>query len=233
MARKQVKNYESVANEVSPTRSIPFAVVEAYKAIRTNLVYTTSQSSKKSVLITSSQQGEGKSTTAVNIAITFSQLGERVLLVDADLRIPTVHKKLRLSNADGLSSVLVGLSTFEQSIHSVGSNLDVLTAGPIPPNPSELLCSQRMQDFIEAAETIYDRIIIDTPPVGVVTDAVALGSKTAGVVLVVRGGKTTHDQVEKSLAAIEFAQAKVLGVIINGGTKKNKNKNYKHNRYGE
>ncbi len=230
MNKKIVKDYETVAKEVSPTRSVPFAVVEAYKAIRTNLLYTTSQSDKKSILISSSMQGEGKSTTAINIAITFSQLGEKVLLVDADLRIPTVHKKLRISNADGLSSVLVGLSTFEESVYNMGSNLDVISAGPIPPNPSELLCSQRMEEFIEAAEKIYDRIIIDSPPIGVVTDAVALGSKTAGVVLVVRGGKTTHDQVNKSLAALEFAQTKVLGVVINGGV--NKNKSYKNNKYG-
>lgn len=219
MNKKIQKSYESAARENSPTRSIPFAVVEAYKAIRTNLIYTLSQSDKKSFLISSSLQGEGKSTTAVNIAITFSQLGERVLLVDADLRIPTVHKKLRLPNSDGLSSVLVGLSSFEESVHNIGSNLDVLPAGPIPPNPSELLSSQRMQDFIAGAENLYDRIIIDTPPVGVVSDAIALGSKTAGVVLVIRGGKTTHEQVEKSISAIKFANTRVLGVVINGGTK--------------
>lgn len=230
MAKNNYKNYESVAREINPTRSVPFAVVEAYKTIRTNLLYTTSQSSKKSVLISSSQQGEGKSTTAVNIAITFSQLGERVLLVDADLRIPTIHKKLRISNSDGLSSVLVGLSTFEESVQNIGSNLDIITAGPIPPNPSELLSSQMMDDFISNAEKIYDRIIIDSPPLGVVTDAVALGNKTAGVVLVVKGGKTTHDQVDKSLAALEFANTKVLGVIINGGVKKSKN--YKSSQYG-
>lgn len=231
MRKSNTKNYEMVAKEINPTRSIPFAVVEAYKAIRTNILYTTSQSDRKSVLISSSMQGEGKSTSAINIAITFSQLGEKVLLVDADLRLPTVHKKLRIPNTDGLSSVLVGLSTFEESVNSVGSNLDVLSAGPIPPNPSELLCSQRMEEFIEAAEKIYDRIIIDTPPIGVVTDAVALGPKTAGVVLVIRGGKTTHDQVDKALSALEFAKAKVLGVVINGGVKSRKNK--KQSYYGK
>jgi capsular exopolysaccharide synthesis family protein len=157
-------------------------------------------------------------------------LGEKVLLVDADLRIPTIHKKLRISNSDGLSSVLVGLSTFEESVQNIGPNLDIITAGPIPPNPSELLSSQMMDDFILAAEKIYDRIIIDSPPLGIVTDAVALGNKTAGVVLVVRGGKTTHDQVDKSLAALEFANTKVLGVIINGGVKKSKS--YKSTQYG-
>ena len=231
MTNNRFKDYESAAKEMNPTRSIPFAVVEAYKTIRTNLLYTTSQSHKKSILVSSSQQGEGKSTTAVNIAITFSQLGEKVLLVDADLRLPTVHKKLRVANLDGLSSVLVGLSNFEETVQNVGSNFDVLTAGPIPPNPSELLSSQAMDDFISAAEKVYDRIIIDSPPLGVVTDAVALGVKTAGVVLVVRGGKTTHDQVEKSLTALKFAKSKVLGVVINGAA--NNNTAYKNVKYGK
>ena len=231
MATNITKNYASAAKDANPTKSIPFAVVEAYKSIRTNLLYTTSQSDKKTVLISSSNQGEGKSTTAVNIAITFSQLGEKVLLVDADLRIPTVHKKLRVSNAEGLSSVLVGLSSFDEAVHNIGNDLDVLPAGPTPPNPSELLSSPRMQEFLEGVENIYDRIIIDTPPVGVVSDAVALAPKTAGVVLVVRGGKTKHDQVEKSIAALEFANAKILGVIINGGAKKQYT--YKGGRYGK
>ena len=228
--KKQINKYEAVAKDINPTKSVPFAVVEAYKSIRTNLLFTTSQSDKKSILISSSQQGEGKSTTAINVAITFSQLGEKVLLVDADLRLPTIHKKLRIANLDGLSSVLVGLCKFEETVQNIGSNLDVLTAGPIPPNPSELLCSQMMEEFVASVEKQYDRIIIDTPPIGVVTDAVALGGKTAGVVLVVRGGKTTHDQVDKSLSALEFANTKVLGVVINGGTQKGKS--YKHTQYG-
>ncbi len=228
MATKITKTYENAAKGAGATRTVPFAVVEAYKAIRTNLLYTTSQSDRKSLLISSSNQGEGKSTSAVNIAITFSQLGEKVLLIDADLRLPTVHKKMRLSNASGLSSVLVGLSSFEDSVHSVGNDLDVLPAGPIPPNPSELLSSPKMQEFLDGVEKLYDRVIIDTPPIGVVSDAIALAPKTAGVVLVVRGGRTTHDQVDKSVSAIKFANANLLGVIINGGYQKHSSTYYKN-----
>ena len=214
--------------------SVPFAVVEAYKSIRTNLVYTLLHTDKKSFVVSSPSQGEGKSTTSVNIAVAFSQLGEKVLLVDADLRVPNIHRKLKISNQQGLSSLLVGMSTFEESVNHISNGLDVLTSGAIPPNPSELLSSEKMEMFISAAEKIYDRVVIDTPPIGVVSDALAFASKTAGVVLVVRSKNTTHDEVDKMVSAIEFSGAKVLGAVINGISNSNrKDKNDKYGKYGK
>lgn len=231
MAKLFTRSYESSSREANPNRQVPFAVVEAYKTIRTNLIYAMSQSDKRSFVVSSSNQGEGKSTTSVNIAIAFSQLGSRVLLVDADLRMPTVYKKMKLSNSEGLTSVLAGLSTFEESVHKVNSNLDVLTSGPIPPNPSELLSSENMDIFLEKANNIYDYIIIDTPPVNVVSDALVLTPKTAGAVIVVHGNATTHEQLEKTVSSLKFAEARLLGVVINGGTEKGKDYSYR-TKYG-
>lgn len=225
------KTSDGAYGDANQSRQIPFAVVEAYKTIRTNLIYAMSQSSKRSFVVSSSNQGEGKSTTSVNIAIAFSQLGSRVLLVDADLRMPTVYKKMKLSNSEGLTSILAGLSTFDEAVHRINSNLDILTSGPIPPNPSELLSSVNMDDFLEKANGIYDYIIIDTPPVNVVSDAVVLTPKTAGAVLVVHGNTTTHEQLDKAIASLKFAEARLLGVVINGGAKKGKGYSYA-DKYG-
>ena len=147
------------------------------------------------------------------------------------MRMPTVYKKMKLSNSEGLTSILAGLSTFDEAVHRINSNLDILTSGPIPPNPSELLSSVNMDDFLEKANGIYDYIIIDTPPVNVVSDAVVLTPKTAGAVLVVHGNTTTHEQLDKAIASLKFAEARLLGVVINGGAKKGKGYSYA-DKYG-
>lgn len=218
--------YSKTQNLGSP--SVPFAVVEAYKTIRTNIRYAMSTTNNRSIIIASPSQGDGKTTTAVNIAIAFSQLGNRVLLIDADMRAPSVHRKVRIPNNKGLSGVLVGFNTFEESVVSVSSNLDVLVAGQIPPNPSELLSSERMSELLNNVNSIYDCVIIDTPPINVVSDTVALTSKTAGVVMVLHCKTTTYEQFEKAKASVEFANSKLLGVIINGSKNDEKEK---HSHY--
>ena len=175
-------------------KKAPFAVVEAYKLIRTNLLFVLAQEKGKTVAVSSAGANEGKSTTTVNIAIAFSQLGGKVLLVDADLRRSTVHKKLRIENKDGLSDVLVGFSDFENAVQHLNANLDVLTAGSTPPNPSELLGSQRFEEFVSLVEQKYDYILIDTPPINIVSDALVISQRTAGLVLIVRDGVTPYDR---------------------------------------
>ncbi len=198
----------------------PFSVVEAYKTIRTNLMYLLLQSERRVFAISSSLPGEGKSSCAVNLAIAFSQLGSKVLLIDADLRKPTVYRKLRLQNTKGLSSVLVGFCTFEEAFVNVSENLDVLLSGPTPPNPSELVASKNMTELLDGLSEKYDYIIIDTPPVNVVSDAALLAPKTQGVLMVIQDRKTTHDEFKKAVNLLKFADARLLGVVLNGSSEK-------------
>lgn len=229
--------------------SVPFAVVEAYKTIRTNVLFLLSQCEKKTFAVTSALQGEGKSTTSVNIAIAFSQLGHKVLLIDGDLRKASVHKKLKISNELGVTSVLANFCTLEEAIKEVNPNLSVLTTGPIPPNASELLSSEAMSNLLTKLESIYDYIIIDTPPVNIVSDALVIGAKVAGVLMVVKDCCLSHDEFKRALNAIQFANLNLFGVVLNGSngrggrgyrykyryrySYKYKNYNYNYNyRYG-
>lgn len=196
-------------------KKVPFSVVEAYKTIRTNLLFMLAQDNRKCITISSSIPEEGKSTTVVNIAIAFSQLGIKVLLIDGDLRKPTIHKKMKLENTKGLSSVLAGFSPFEETVISVNKSLDVLTAGPIPPNPSEMLSSNRADALLESLQEKYDYVIIDTPPINVVSDALVLAPKTSGLILIVRENFTIYSDIKRALSAIEIANIRLLGTVIN------------------
>ena len=234
----EITSYEKAASESAVQKNaVPFEVVESYKNIRTNLIFMMSQSEKKSITISSSDQGVGNSTTAVNIAIAFAQLGDKVLLLDADMRIPTIHKKIKMQNTAGLSSILVGFNTFDDIVYHANSNLDVLSSGPLPPNPSELLSSTKMKNLICELESRYDYILIDTPPIGVVTDALVVAQSTAGMILVVRNNVSTYEQIEKCIAQTKLANIKLFGAILNGTNgdqkygyrKKRSNYNYNYN----
>jgi len=204
----------------SGERKVPFAVVEAYKTMRTNLMFLLAQQNGKVVAFTSSNASEGKSTTSVNVAIAFSQLGGKVLVIDGDLRRSSIHKKFRIENEDGVSNVLVGFSEFSKAVQHINPNLDVLTAGPIPPNPSEILGSAKFGELIDSLKPNYDYIIIDTPPLNVVTDALLIGPKTDGVILVVRDEFTPHDTIKRAIDSAEFANIKILGAVMNGANPK-------------
>ena len=234
MKENKYKTYEDKSGE-GQTRQVPFAVIEAYKAIRTNLLFAMANAKCKMFEVSSPAAGEGKSTCAVNLAIAFSQLGQRVLLLDADLRKASVHRKLHLNNSKGLSSVLVGFCAVEEAITHINPNFDVIVAGPTPPNPAELLSSDSMSDLLDRFRGAYDCVIIDTPPLNVVSDAIALSVKTEGIVMVLKNMRTTHDQFQKAVASLQFAEAKLLGVIINDSDDKQakykytaKNYNYKY-----
>lgn len=225
------KSYYDEKNVESANRTVPFAVIESYKAIRTNLMFLLSQTRSHTFEISSSLPGEGKSSCAVNLAIAFSQLGSKILLIDADLRKPSVYRKLRLQNSKGLSSVLVDFCSFSEAVMQINANFDVLLSGPIPPNPSELLGSEQMTRLLDSVRDKYDYIIIDTPPVNVVSDTVVLAAKTEGVVMVVQDKKTTHDEFKKAVSSLSFADARLLGVILNSSSEKSAKYPTKAQRY--
>ncbi len=241
MAENVNNEQEKQAVTNTGTNRVPFSVVEAYKTIRTNLSFLQTSSKSKTVTFTSPEAGDGKSTTSVNVAIAFAQLGEKTLLIDADLRKSSVHKKLKLEKAPGLSNVLAGMSTLEETVKHTSASLDVLTAGQIPPNPSELLSSNAFKELIAKAEQEYDHIIIDTPPVNIVSDALIVGAATNGIVLIVKEGFSTTDAVAHAISAAKFAEIEILGVVMNNvnaagknyGIGKYKKYGYKYkNRYG-
>lgn len=168
-------------------KEVPFFIVESYKSIRTNVTFSLSTFDRKIFAVSSSNPGEGKSTTSANIAIAMAQSGSKVLLIDADMRKSVQHKIFGIKNKKGLSSAVSKISSLEDCIQkNVMENLDVMTAGPIPPNPSELLASEQMTAILNELSEKYTVIIIDTPPVNVVTDAMELAKNISGIIMVVR-----------------------------------------------
>ena len=197
-------------------------IAEQYRTIRTNIQFSMIDRDVKSIVMTSSGPWEGKSTTSANLASVFTDQGKRVLLVDADLRRPTVQRTFGLSNIVGLTTLL---SSPEQELTEViqqvtGTDLYVLTSGPIPPNPSELLNSNRMNILMKRFEDMFDIIIYDMPPVTSVTDAQIMAAKADGVVFVIRHGVSHKDSVLNAKELLEMVNANILGVVFNGVEKK-------------
>ena len=198
-------------------KTFPFAAKEAYNSLRTNLLYALSPTNGKIVAVTSSNAGEGKSSVSINLALTMATAKVKVLLIDADLRRPSIHKKLEIDNSTGLSRFIVGFETMSDALkREVFPNLDVMTSGPIPPNPSELLGSENMRIFLQKASDYYDYIIIDTPPVNIVTDVAVMADCISGVLLVTSYGNTTFEDVKKSNITLEKVNAKLLGMVVAG-----------------
>ncbi|MGN0630998.1 MAG: polysaccharide biosynthesis tyrosine autokinase [Ruminococcus sp.] len=214
--------------------NIPFYVTESYKAMRTNIVFALSPCESKIIAVSSPTPGEGKSTTASNIAIALAQGGHSTLLVEADLRKPVIYKQFNLKNKKGLSTVISKQGKFDDCAHKkVIDNLDVLTSGPIPPNPSELLASGTAKRLLEELSEKYDYVVIDTPPINVVSDAAGLSESVAGLLLVTRFGLTTYDEVETAAKNIELANMNLLGFVINGiKTQGGSYYNSKYSKYG-
>ncbi|MBD3107609.1 CpsD/CapB family tyrosine-protein kinase [Bacillus sp. AGMB 02131] len=201
-------------------------IAEQYRTVRTNIEYSAIDKDIKSILVTSATPGDGKSTTSCNLAIVFAQQGKKVLLVDTDLRKPTVHKKFCVHNHIGLSSVLTKKHALTDAIIETSiENLSILTSGPIPPNPAELLTSKSMEHLLEMLGQEFDLIILDTPPVLAVSDAQILSKHVDGVVLVVSYGKTETEQGKKAKQLLVSSNAPLLGVVLNN-KKQEKNDYY-------
>jgi protein-tyrosine kinase len=225
LARRSRKQIQSLNRSLITLTSPKSPISEQYRTIRTNIQFSTVDRSIRSILVTSSGPGEGKSTTSANLAVVFAQQGKKVLFIDADMRKPTVHYTYRLDNHVGLTNVLTKQVSLEYAVKSTEQeNLDVLTSGPIPPNPAELLGSRSMEELLEQAFTQYDLVLFDTPPVLVVTDAQILANLCDGIVLVVSSGKTEIEAAQKAKEALANAKGKLLGVVLN-------NKKIKESQY--
>ena len=202
---------------------------EAYRSLRSNIEYSSFDDEYRVIVVTSSVPGEGKSTTSGNLAIALAQSGNSVLLVDCDMRKPSIHKKFKISNAAGTAELLLRKKLFEEVANNYNENLTIITAGKIPPNPSEMLASRAMTAFIEEMKKEFKYIILDTPPLQAVTDAQVLSTKADGVLLVVKAGSTKREMVFNSVDLIKKVQGKVIGTVLNGV--ENKKNNYYY--YGE
>jgi len=200
---------------------------EAYRSLRTNLQYSMIDQKIHTMMVTSSGPGEGKSTTAANLAVTYAQSGQKVLLVDGDLRRPTVHYTFQLSNAWGLSHVLSQQSTWKKVVQrSEVEHLDIMTSGQIPPNPAEMLASKRLDALIDELKSTYEIIIFDSPPALALTDAQLLAAKCDGTLLVIESGRMKRDVVLKVKENLEHVKARILGVVLNNVKKNGKDQYY-------
>ncbi|CAI3346770.1 CpsD/CapB family tyrosine-protein kinase [Enterococcus cecorum] len=230
MAKKYDKKNSAATNPVNlitllnPNSSIS----EQYRTVRTNLQFAVAGDQPlRSMAVVSSGPGEGKSTSSANLAVVFAQAGRRVLLVDADMRKATVHKIFGLSNEVGLSNLVSGQQSASSVIQPSGvDNLSVMTAGPTPPNPAELLNSHRMNVVIEELYQMFDLIVFDLPPVMTVADGLIMASKTDGTVVVIREGVTRKDSIIEAKNRLIQAKARILGVIYNGVEQMNESSYY-------
>jgi succinoglycan biosynthesis transport protein ExoP len=189
---------------------------ECCRSIRTNILFMSPDRPIRTMVVTSPSPQEGKTTTAVNLGVTMAEAGGRVLIIDTDMRRPRLHRSFGVGNQTGISTVIVGKATLEEAIkHTDVPNLDVLPCGPVPPNPSELLHTDRFAAVLADCAKLYDRIVLDSPPTSAVTDPAVLGNLVDGVVLVIKAGETTRDSAMHARRQLTSAKARVVGVIVN------------------
>ena len=188
---------------------------ESYRSLRTNIQYSSIDKQVKTLVVTSSNAGEGKSTVSGNLAYTFFQSGKRVLIIDCDLRKPSLHRKFNVSNEVGLTDVLVGTSELNKVMKKIDDNLYLLTTGTLPPNPAEIIGSNTMENFLNECKINFDYIILDTPPILPVTDSKLLAIKADATVLVVRSEISKSKHVSQAFKELEKVNANVIGTILN------------------
>ncbi len=235
--KKNVKNYNT---DMLVSSKTSFYIAEAYKTLRTNLMFAVAATEdvelKNVFVLSSSLPGEGKSISSANLAIVLAQTGSKVLLVDADLRKPVQNKLFAASNVRGLSTVLVGETVLDVALKKeVRPNLDLLTSGKIPSNPSELLGSKAMRDLLAELSSLYDYVVIDTPPLNVVSDALTFAPHTAGILLAVCPSICKHDHLKKSVESANLANVHILGAFLSNTTNQTIGLSYnkKYGKYGK
>ena len=214
-----------------------FAASESYKRLRTNIFFSLEYKENglgSLIGITSSIRGEGKSTTSINTALSLAESGKKVILVECDLRLPVMAKNLEMTPEPGLSEFIAGLCLSKDAIRKspIHANLDIIVAGSIPPNPSELLGTKRFKNILKAFEKTYDYIIIDLPPISSVSDALVVAGDVDGMIMVVRQGICTQSLLADSMRQLSVVKDKILGFVYNGATPENKSYNKKYYKYG-
>ncbi len=213
--KKQLEKQLAARKLVTQTKS-KSVVSEQFRTLRTNINFSMPDVELKTLLFTSAAPGEGKSTISSNIAIVYAQQGKKVLMIDGDMRKPTAHFTFSRRNTQGLSSLLGQHADIKDVVQKTGiENLDLITSGPIPPNPAELLSSKTMDNLVEQLVGMYDLLIFDAPPVLTVTDAQILSHKCDGTVLVLNAGKTEKESAVKAKEALLSSQANILGTVLN------------------
>ena len=226
--RLQTQDFEDIREKILNNKT-SFHVREAYKALRTNLIFSLPSEPCKKIIITSALASEGKSTNCLNLAITFAEMDAKVLIIDCDLRRPNLARLLDVPNAPGLSNYLVGLNSSDEIVHkSSYNNLSFITAGNIPPNPVELLSSDNMGNLIAKLEKEFDYIFLDTPPVNLIIDTVVVSKYAHGIVMIALQNSIDKEAIRYSINQLKFAGAKVLGFVLNGVVFGN-NGEYKNN----
>lgn len=199
-------------------KNLGFVASEQYKLLRTNLQFTLPDEEECRVVgVTSSVRGEGKSTTAINLSYSLSESGKKVLLIDADMRLPSIAKKLDMQQAPGMSNILTDRTKAEIPLYKSPHNENwyILPSGDVPPNPSELLGSKRMHNLLDTLKERFDFIIIDLPPVNIVSDAMVLANVVHGLIVVIRAGYTERKELNNCTRQIKLSDSKLLGFVIN------------------
>ncbi len=217
--RRKSTAFSLTDNKKTLHKNLEFTATEQYKLLRTNLSFTLPENQRCSVIgITSSVRGEGKSTTAVNLSYVLAENGKRVLLIDADLRIPSIAKKMQLSSSPGLTDLLMDYDSQQLAFFksSMLDNWYILPSGELPPNPSELLGSHRMEAIIQTLAEKFDYIIIDLPPINVVSDALAIANYVTGMILVIREEYVDKNELASCVRQLELSNVNILGCVMNG-----------------
>ncbi len=219
LRKKSRNSLNANSTEGTLHKNLEFTAIEQYKLLRTNLSFTVPADVKCPIIgVSSSIRGEGKSTTAVNLSYVLAENGKKVLLVDADLRIPSIAKKMEMNSSPGLTDFLMDYESQQLSVFKskLLDNWYILPSGNLPPNPSELLGSRRMEQIFGILSEKFDYIIVDLPPVNIVSDALAISNFITGLVVVIREEYTSKKELEACFRQLKLSNVKVLGCVLNG-----------------